>query len=83
MSTFIETCLVYFLVSIRGASFQGFFIQARDSNTNKWIGSWEQTPNTKIHAECSAVTHADPREKEQATFIWNAPLNARGSVYFT
>ncbi|EZA53400.1 hypothetical protein DMN91_005450 [Ooceraea biroi] len=69
-------------VTITGASFKGFFLQARDSNTNKWIGSWTQTPNAKTHAECSAVTHADPHEKEQATFIWNAP-NARGNVYFT
>lgn len=81
-SAFIETCLVYFSVTITGASFKGFFLQARDSNTNEWIGSWAQTPNTKTHPECSAVTHADPREKEQATFIWDAP-NARGNVYFT
>jgi hypothetical protein len=69
-------------VSITGAPFKGFFLQARDSNTNEWIGSWTQTANTKTHAECSAVTHADPREKEQASFVWNAP-NARGNVYFT
>ncbi|XP_029164790.1 putative defense protein 3 isoform X2 [Nylanderia fulva] len=70
-------------VTIGGAPFQGFFVQARDTKTKQWIGSWAQTPNTKTHSECSAVTHADPREKEQATFIWNAPSNARGSVYFT
>jgi len=73
---------LHFSVSITGASFKGFFLQARDSNTNEWIGSWVQTPNTKIHAECSAVTHADPREKEQASFVWKAP-NAAGNVYFT
>ncbi|KAL0132070.1 hypothetical protein PUN28_000088 [Cardiocondyla obscurior] len=70
-------------VTIAGAPFKGFFLQARDSSTNEWIGSWTRTPNTNIHSECSAVTHADPRDKEQATFIWNAPANARGSVYFT
>ncbi|XP_012234066.1 putative defense protein 3 [Linepithema humile] len=69
-------------VTIGGASFKGFFLQARDANTNEWIGSWAQTPNTNTHAECSVVTHADPRDKEQATFIWNAP-NAHGNVYFT
>lgn len=75
--------LIYFSVTIGGAPFKGFFLQARDTNTNEWIGSWARTPNTNIHSECSAVTHADPRDKEQATFIWNAPPNARGSVYFT
>ncbi|KYM75361.1 Putative defense protein 3 [Atta colombica] len=70
-------------VTIVGAPFQGFFVQARDTTSNKWIGSWTQTPNTNIHSECSAVTHADPHDKEQATFIWNAPADARGNVYFT
>ncbi|XP_032680410.1 putative defense protein 3 [Odontomachus brunneus] len=70
-------------VTIGGAPFKGFFLQARDTETNKWIGSWAQTPNTNTHPECSAVTHADPHDKEQATFIWNAPPNAQGSVYFT
>ncbi|XP_011704937.1 PREDICTED: putative defense protein 3 [Wasmannia auropunctata] len=70
-------------VKITGAPFKGFFIQARDSNTNKWIGSWTRTPNTFVHGECSAVTHTDPHDKEQATFIWSAPADAQGSVYFT
>ncbi|EFN85441.1 putative defense protein 3 [Harpegnathos saltator] len=70
-------------VTIVGGAFKGFFLQARDSKTNEWTGSWAQTPNTNTHPECSAVTHADPRDKEQATFLWNAPPNARGSVYFT
>ncbi|KAG7212992.1 hypothetical protein KM043_002331 [Ampulex compressa] len=70
-------------VTIAGSSFKGFFLQARDANTDSWIGSWAQTPNTNTHPECSAVTHADPREKQQATLIWNAPPNARGHVYFT
>ncbi|XP_011863253.1 PREDICTED: putative defense protein 3 [Vollenhovia emeryi] len=70
-------------VTIGGAPFKGFLLQARDASTNEWIGSWSRTSNTKVHSECSAVTHADPHDKEQATFIWNAPQNARGSVYFT
>lgn len=83
VSIFIGTWAVYFSVTIVGAPFKGFFLQARDTNTNEWIGSWTRTPNTNVHSECSAVTHADPRDKEQATFIWNAPANGRGSVYFT
>ncbi|XP_012260417.2 putative defense protein 3 [Athalia rosae] len=70
-------------VTIEGEKFQGFFVQARDAQTDNWVGSWAQTPNTNTHPECSAVTHADPREKQQATLIWNAPHNARGKVYFT
>ncbi|XP_046436162.1 putative defense protein 3 [Neodiprion fabricii] len=70
-------------VTIEGAAFKGFFIQARDARTDNWIGSWAQTPNTNTHAECSAVTHADPRDKQHATLIWNAPHDARGRVYFT
>ncbi|XP_008205818.1 putative defense protein 3 [Nasonia vitripennis] len=71
-------------VRIQGGDFKGFFVQARDAQTNQWIGSWAQTPNTNVHSECSAVTHADPRDKQQATLVWKAPLNARpGTVYFT
>ncbi|XP_076766067.1 putative defense protein 3 [Xylocopa sonorina] len=70
-------------VTISGSSFKGFFLQARDPETDAWIGSWAQTENTNTHPECSAVTHADPYEKQHATLIWNAPPNARGRVYFT
>lgn len=70
-------------VKIVGDTFKGFFLQARDANTNEWIGSFSKTENTVAHSECSAITHADPRDKQQATLIWNAPLNARGHVYFT
>ncbi|XP_017878709.1 putative defense protein 3 [Ceratina calcarata] len=70
-------------VTISGSPFKGFFIQARDQETNSWIGSWAQTDNTNTHPECSAVTHADPEVKQQATLIWNAPPNAHGRVYFT
>lgn len=70
-------------MTIQGAEhFKGFFIQARDVATNEWIGEWIETPNTKRHPECSAITHADPREKLQATLIWQAP-HQQGKVYFT
>ncbi|GJQ81671.1 hypothetical protein Trydic_g8547 [Trypoxylus dichotomus] len=71
-------------VTIRGSThFKGFFIQARDANTNEWIGEWSETPNTKIHPECSAITHADSEPKHQATLLWKAPRNGQGTVYFT
>ncbi|XP_011305937.1 putative defense protein 3 isoform X2 [Fopius arisanus] len=71
-------------VTLRGGSyFKGFFIQARDSKSHQWIGTFAHTPNTKVHDECSAVTHADPKEKEEATLIWDAPATGKGQVYFT
>ncbi|XP_043271448.1 putative defense protein 3 [Venturia canescens] len=70
-------------VTIRGSSFRGFFLQARDAKTDAWVGTWAQTPNTKAHDECSAITHADPRDKQEATLIWKAPSNSGGQVYFT
>lgn len=63
--------------------FRGFFIQARDAETNEWIGSWEASSNTKVIPECASITHSDPKDKEAATFIWNAPQNKSGRVYFT
>ncbi|XP_045447142.1 putative defense protein 3 [Melitaea cinxia] len=71
-------------VTIEGAEpFKGFFIQARSVETDKWLGSWEETPNTTLLPECSAITHADPKEKIRATLVWNAPHNSHGRVYFT
>ncbi|KAG5881101.1 hypothetical protein JTB14_036585 [Gonioctena quinquepunctata] len=72
-------------VTIQGRSnFKGFFIQARDVATNEWIGKWVEAPNTNAHHECSAITHGDPRPKQLATFVWQAPQNTRGGqVYFT
>ncbi|CAG9823857.1 unnamed protein product [Phaedon cochleariae] len=65
-------------------AFKGFLIQGRDVATNEWIGNWIEAPNTKVHPECSAITHADPRPKQSATLIWQAPANSRpGQVYFT
>ncbi|XP_044258931.1 reelin domain-containing protein 1 [Tribolium madens] len=72
-------------VTIQGADyFKGFFIQARDVASNGWLGEWVETPNTKIHPECSAITHADPKPKQQAVLVWQAPHNVQpGQVYFT
>ncbi|XP_017772082.1 PREDICTED: putative defense protein 3 [Nicrophorus vespilloides] len=72
-------------VTIHGHdTFKGFLIQARDASTNEWIGSWLEVPNTKIHPECSAITHADPKDKQQAVLVWQAPQTAHGGhVYFT
>ncbi|KAM3967182.1 putative defense protein 3 [Aphomia sociella] len=71
-------------VTIEGAEpFKGFFIQARSIESDEWLGTWEEAPNTTIHPECSAITHADPREKTRATLVWRAPSNAQGRVYFT
>ena len=69
---------------IRGSStFKGFLIQARDVNSNDWIGKWTETQNTTIHPECSAITHADPMPKQQAILLWQAPHDSQGRVYFT
>ncbi|XP_045472969.1 putative defense protein 1 [Harmonia axyridis] len=72
-------------VTIQGRdTFKGFLIQARDAATNNWLGGWIQSPNTKVHPECSAITHADPKPKAQATLLWQAPSDSRGGqVYFT
>lgn len=63
--------------------FRGFFFQARDADTNDWIGEWQQSPNTKVIPECSAITHADNKDKSGATLIWKAPQHKKGRVYFT
>lgn len=71
-------------VTVRGQEFfRGFFLQARDAETNEWIGSWQDSTNTKTIPECASITHADPRDKEGANLIWNAPQHKSGRVYFT
>lgn len=71
-------------VTIRGREFfRGFFLQARDAETNEWIGSWQDSQNTKTIPECASITHADPRDKEGANLIWKAPQHKSGRVYFT
>ncbi|XP_066995001.2 putative defense protein 3 [Anabrus simplex] len=71
-------------VVIQGSSFRGFFMQARDAQTGDWIGSWDDAPNTNGIPECAAVTHADNRDKLQATLVWTAPRDTQGGqVYFT
>lgn len=72
------------VVTLRGQEhFRGFFIQARDAETNEWIGSWQDSQNTKTIPECASITHADPKDKEGANLIWNAPQHKSGRVYFT
>ncbi|XP_055586809.1 putative defense protein 3 [Uranotaenia lowii] len=63
--------------------FRGFFLQARDAQTNEWIGDWVESANTKTIPECSSITHADNKDKERAAFIWSAPKDRQGQVYFT
>ena len=71
-------------MTIKGDTFRGFFLQARDVAQNKWVGTWEEAPNTKGLPECAAITHADNKDKLQATIIWTAPEDAPGGqVYFT
>lgn len=76
--------LLSIVVTLRGQEhFRGFFIQARDAETNEWIGSWQDSQNTKTIPECASITHADPKDKEGANLIWNAPQHKSGRVYFT
>lgn len=63
--------------------FRGFFLQARDAQTNEWIGEWLQTENTKTIPECAAITHGDNKDKVQAVLVWKAPTDRKGYVYFT
>ncbi|KAK5650486.1 hypothetical protein RI129_001515 [Pyrocoelia pectoralis] len=72
-------------VTIEGnENFKGFLIQARDVETNKWIGEWSEISNTNVHPECSAITHADREEKQKAVLVWHAPKDSTGGeVYFT
>jgi hypothetical protein len=90
-------------VTINGNDlFKGFFFQARDAQTQEWIGSWVDSPNTNAIPECSSITHADNRDKtvsliseiisfnfnpflsmQQALFVWKAPADKSGQVFFT
>lgn len=83
----IVQCLInsiVFSVVITGQDvFRGFFLQARDAQTNEWIGEWQQTENTKTIPECSAITHGDNKDKVQAVLVWKAPNDRKGYVYFT
>lgn len=75
--------VIYALDEHSSKTFRGFFLQARDANSNEWIGEWEQSDNTKTIPECSAITHSDNRDKLGAKLIWKAPQHKRGNVYFT
>lgn len=69
----------------RGQPFRGFFLQARDAETNEWLGTWEEhKPYTNGLPECSSITHGDNKDKAQVTLTWRAPQHTRGGeVYFT
>lgn len=88
MHEYFHSLIFYFFaVSIypidQKSTFRGFFLQARDANSNEWIGEWIQSENTKTIPECSAITHSDNRDKLGAKLFWKAPQNKRGRVYFT
>ena len=67
---------------IRGSSFKGFFFQARDGQTNEWIGTFEKGSENKGYKECSAVTHIDNKKKDKVVLRWKAPADRSGNVYF-
>ncbi|KAJ8870575.1 hypothetical protein PR048_029598 [Dryococelus australis] len=72
------------ITSLDGTPFRGFFMQARDAATDEWLGEWETAENTNGLPECSSITHADNKDKLQATLIWTAPRDkGSGRVYFT
>ncbi|XP_047737738.1 ferric-chelate reductase 1 [Hyalella azteca] len=75
---------VIFLVPVHvsGPKIKGFFIQAIDDDY-KPIGSFIKNDYSKLHDECSAITHSHPGPKKDVSFIWKAPQHGHGgNVYF-
>ncbi|XP_071547760.1 ferric-chelate reductase 1 [Panulirus ornatus] len=70
-------------VRISGPPFKGFFVQARDIYTNKWIGEFAESDQAMSYPECSAVTHNTVPPKTDVLLLWKAPYNRAGSVKFT
>ncbi|XP_050703193.1 reelin domain-containing protein 1-like [Eriocheir sinensis] len=70
-------------VHITGGTFKGFFVQARDAKTNKWIGTFHETKDVTVFPECSAVTHSTVPPKTEVVLAWHAPSHGQGEVYFT
>ncbi|KAK7067361.1 hypothetical protein SK128_014941 [Halocaridina rubra] len=70
-------------VLISGTPFKGYFVQARDSHSNDWIGEFEETKETKVYPECSAVTHSTVPPKTNVRLTWRAPHDRSGTVFFT
>ncbi|KAF2361861.1 Reeler domain [Trinorchestia longiramus] len=69
-------------VHVSGPKIKGFFIQAIDDNY-KPIGSFIKNDFSKLHDECSAITHTHPGPKKDLSFIWQAPQHGHGgNVYF-
>ncbi|XP_063221825.1 putative defense protein 3 [Bacillus rossius redtenbacheri] len=71
------------ITSLDGTPFRGFFMQARDAASDEWLGAFEAAENINLLPECSSITHADNKDKLQATLIWTAPAQGMGNVYFT
>ncbi|CAG0884770.1 unnamed protein product [Darwinula stevensoni] len=72
-------------VVIANHPFQGFFLQARDIDTNKWIEGGQFLAGKGIQPipECSAVTHSDKLQKPGLRLVWEPPQGKKGFVYFT
>ncbi|KAA0196585.1 hypothetical protein HAZT_HAZT007092 [Hyalella azteca] len=69
-------------VHVSGPKIKGFFIQAIDDDY-KPIGSFIKNDYSKLHDECSAITHSHPGPKKDVSFIWKAPQHGHGgNVYF-
>lgn len=63
--------------------FKGFYIEARDCESNEKIGAFQPVSNANVLLDGKAITHADNKDKSRAGFIWNAPQHKAGQVYFT
>ncbi|XP_076038376.1 putative ferric-chelate reductase 1 [Oratosquilla oratoria] len=70
-------------VMMSGRPFRGFFIQARDLDTNEWIGTWANENYSKKYDVCSAITHNSIDLKNSIRLSWKAPPSRSGRVYFT
>lgn len=69
-------------VHLNGPGFKGFFIQAINDDY-KPIGSFVKNDFSKLHDECSAITHKGKGPKKNLSFRWVAPhFGHGGNVYF-
>ncbi|KAL7633890.1 UNVERIFIED_CONTAM: hypothetical protein RMT77_015851 [Armadillidium vulgare] len=70
-------------VVISGPPFKGFFVQAREGGPKgKWIGEFIGGPRSKLHPECSAITHNNVGAKKEVVLTWKAPPHHSGKVVF-
>ncbi|KAK4309833.1 hypothetical protein Pmani_018554, partial [Petrolisthes manimaculis] len=63
--------------SITGPAFKGYFVQARDKRTDKWVGHFEESKNSKVYPECSAITHGTVPPKTEVYLTWVAPKDGQ------